>query len=266
MSLFKKTETPEEGKLVSKSDLERGLKKKEFVFYYQPEFDLKTNKVVALEALMRWESSNGIVPPNQFIPVLEESGLIHKFTDFLFNQTLADLKQIHEAGYNDVMMSVNLSASQLLDKNLISSISKALEKNLVKSQFLECEITESTKISFPLEKDVFKELEGMNISMAIDDFGTGFSTFTYLKNITVKKIKIDCDFIRNLEENSKNKTIVSALIKLGHELGISVVAEGVETTEQKEWLEKNECDLGQGFWFSRALPLEQLLTFLKNKK
>ena len=265
MSLFKKTESTEE-KLISKGDLEHALKKKEFVFYYQPEFDIKTTKIIAVEALMRWESSNGIVPPNQFIPVLEESGLIHKFTDFLFNQTLSDLKQIHEAGYTNVIMSVNLSASQLLDKNLISSISKALEKNLIKSEFLECEITESKKISFPLKKDVFKELENMNIPVAIDDFGTGFSTFSYLKNISVKKIKIDCEFIRNLEEDSKNKTIVSALIKLGHDLGISVVAEGVETTEQKEWLQKNGCDLGQGFWFSRAIPLEQLLTFLKNKK
>lgn len=256
-----------EDEFVSKNDLQNGLKRKEFVFYYQPEFDLKTGKIIALEALMRWESPKGIVPPNQFIPVLEESGLIHQFTDFLFNQTLSDLKLIHKAGYNNVKMAVNLSVSQLLDKNLISSIRKALENTILKSKNLEIEITESYQLSFPLQKNVFKELEEMGISIAIDDFGTGYSCFSYLKNIKVNKIKIDCDFIRTLQEDPKNKTIVSSIINLSHDLEIPVLAEGIETTDTKKWLEKKGCDYGQGFWFSRPLPIDQLLSFLeKNYK
>ena len=263
MFLFSKKEE----KKVSESDLERGLKKGEFVFYYQPEFELKTGKVVAVEALMRWNAPNGIIPPDEFIPVLEASGLIKKFTEFLLHQTLADLKTIHEAGYPDVVMAVNLSAVQLKDPTLIETIKKALEETQTEAKFLECEITESQQLVLPeMQETVFKELSNLGIAVSIDDFGTGYSSFNYLRNLDAKKLKVDCDFVRTLEENPKNKKILPVIIKLGHDLQIPVLAEGIETTEQKEYLEQNECDYGQGFWFSRPLPLDQLTAFLEKKK
>lgn len=263
MFLFKKKET---GK-ISESDLERALKKGEFVFYYQPEFDLKTEKVIAVEALMRWNAPNGIVPPGEFIPVLEQSGLIRKFNSFLLHQTLTDLKTIHEAGYPNIAMAINVSAVQLDDKAFVPAIQKALKETETDAKFLECEITETHQLSHPQMKEaIFKELSKLGISISLDDFGTGYSSFNYLRCLDFKKLKIDCDFVRSLSENIKNRTILSLIIQLGHILKIPVLAEGIETTEQKDWLEKNGCDFGQGFWFARPLPLDQLLTFLEKKK
>lgn len=263
MSLFGKKE--EKG--VSEADLKRGLKKQEFVFYYQPEFDLKTEQVVAVEALMRWNAPDRIIPPNEFIPVLEQSGLITDFTEYLLHQTLTDLKAIKDAGYPDVIMTVNLSTSQLKDETLISKIKKNLEETQTSVQCLECEITESQQLDLPAMKEtIFKELADLGVAISLDDFGTGYSSFDYLRHLDFKKIKIDGSFVQSLGENAKDKAILSEIIQFSHALKIPVLAEGIETTEQKEWLEKNGCEYGQGFWFSRPLPLDQLLIFLKNKK
>ena len=261
MFLFSKKE-----KKVTESDLKRGFKKGEFVFYYQPEFDLKTGKIVAVEALLRWNAPNTIVPPNEFIPVLENSSLIEKFTEFLLQQTLTDLKAIHKTGLTDIVMAVNLSTVQLEKANLVDVTKKILKDTEMKAGFLEFEITESQQLVLPeMQKSVFKELADLGISISIDDFGTGYSSFNYLRFLDVQKIKIDCEFVRTLEENPKNKKILSSIIHLGHKLNTKVLAEGIETTLQKEWLEENGCDLGQGFWFSRPLPLDQLILFLGKK-
>ena len=252
---------------ISASDLKQGLKNNEFVFYYQPEFDLKTEKIVTVEALMRWNASKGIVPPGEFIPVLEQSGLIHKFTEFLLRQTLTDLKKIHEAGYSDIVMAINLSGVQLGDKALSKTIKKILDETGIKPQFLDCEITETQQLSLPeMKETIFKELADLGVKITLDDFGTGYSSFNYLRYLDFSKLKIDCDFVRTLGDNVRNRTILSLIIQLGHILKIPVLAEGIETTEQKNWLEKNGCDFGQGFWFSRPLPFDQLLTFLEKKK
>ena len=262
MFLFNKKE-----KKISETDLERGLKNNEFVFYYQPEFDLKTGEIIAVEALMRWNAPNGVIPPNEFIPILENSGLINTFTEFLLRQSLTDLKIIQEAGYPDLVMAINLSVVQLKDPSLITTIKKILEETKTDSKFLECEITESQEVVLPeMQNTIFKELADLGIAISIDDFGTGYSSFNYLRYLDIKKLKIDCDFVRNLEETVKNRTILSLIIQFGHILKISVLAEGIETTEQKKWLEKNGCDYGQGFWFSRPLPLDQLIVFLEKKK
>ena len=262
MFLFKKKE-----KKVSESDLKRGLKNAEFMFYYQPEFDLKTGKIIAVEALMRWDSPKGIVPPNEFIPVLEESGLIHKFTEFLLRQTLTDLQKIHDAGYPDVAMAINLSGVQLKDKALAKTIKKILDETKTKPQFLDCEITETQQVALPdMKETIFKELADLGVKVSLDDFGTGYSSFNYLRYLDFSKLKIDCNFVRSLGDNVRNRTILSLIIQLGHILKIPVLAEGIETTEQKDWLEKNGCDYGQGFWFSRPLPMDQLMPFLEKKK
>ncbi len=247
--------------------LKKALKNKEFVFYYQPEFDLKTGDILGVEALMRWENNKrGIVPPNEFIPVLEQSGLINDFTEFLLKQTLMDLRKIHDAGFRNTKLAVNLSVIQLKETDIVDKIQDALQSAYINSTFLECEITESKGIDRELlDSDVFKRLQDLNVSISIDDFGTGYSSFDYLRTLNIKKLKIDQDFVQQMFENPKNQTIVSSMIQLAHDLGFPVLAEGIETTEQKNWLEEHGCDMGQGYWFSRPLPLDQLLDFMQKK-
>lgn len=247
--------------------LKKALKNKEFVFYYQPEFNLKTGEILGVEALMRWESNKrGIVPPNEFIPVLEQSGLINDFTEFLLKQTLSDLRKIHDAGFKNTKLAVNLSVVQLKETNIVDKIQDALQSAYINSTFLECEITESKGIDRELlDSDVFKRLQDLNVSISIDDFGTGYSSFDYLRTLNIKKLKIDQDFVQGIFENPKNQTLLSSMIQLGHDLGFPVLAEGIETTEQKNWLEEHGCDMGQGYWFSRPLPLDQLLDFMQKK-
>ena len=251
-------------KPITVEELKAALKNHEFVFYYQPEWDLKTNRAIGVEALMRWESpKRGYVPPMEFIPLLEESGVIHEFTDFLFNETLAALAELHEID-SSLFMAVNLSISQLRENDLITVIQQALSRHGIDAECLECEFTESQELNDEvLSNGILDKLAELKIPVSIDDFGTGYSSFDRLKRMNVRKLKIDLSFIRTLMEDEKNKPIVQSMIKLGHDLGFPVLAEGVETTEQQEWLKENGCDYAQGYWFSRALPLEQLRPFLK---
>lgn len=258
-NLFQKKITPER--------LKKAMKNNEFVFYYQPEFDLKSEKVLGVEALMRWnDARRGIIPPNEFIPVLEESGLITEFTDMLLKKTLSDLRTIHEAGYRDLHLAINFSVAQLKSPSIVQKIQDALQGIRINPTFLECEITERQNFDRDLfESDTFKKLEELNIAISLDDFGTGYASFNALKNLNIKKLKIDMDFVQELFTHEKNQTIVASMIHLGHDLGFPVLAEGIETTKQKEWLQEHGCDMGQGYWFSRPLPVDQLLTFLQKK-
>ena len=250
-------------KPITIEELKTALKNREFVFYYQPEWDLKTNRAIGVEALMRWESpKRGYVPPMSFIPLLEQSGVIHDFTYFLFDETLAALAELKTIN-PDLFMAVNLSVSQLRENDLVATIQKTLQTHGIKPQDLECEFTESQELSEEvLSNGVMDKLTELGVSTSIDDFGTGYSSFERLKQMNVRKLKIDLSFIRTLMEDPKNKSIVASMIKLGHDLGFPVLAEGVETTEQQQWLKENGCDYAQGFWFSRGLPLDQLKPFL----
>ncbi|MDD3668978.1 MAG: EAL domain-containing protein [Alphaproteobacteria bacterium] len=246
-------------------DLEHALAKNEFVFYYQPEWDLKTGQILGLEALVRWNSpTRGLVAPMEFIPLMERSGLINKFTPLLLEQTLRDLNLIHRAGFGTLTMSINISVVQLKDISFVSIIQKYLNKYKIAPQFLECELTESVEMhGHPLEERSLQALQALRIPISIDDFGTAYSSFGHLKRVDAYKLKIDRDFVINLFNDIKNEKIVRMIIQLGHSLGLMVLAEGIETPEQEQWLLANGCDAGQGFWFSRPLPLDLLLPFLK---
>ncbi len=254
-------------KPITVQELRNALHNNELTFYYQPEWELKTNRLIGLEALMRWESpTRGIVPPLAFIPILEKHGAISEFTEFLLNKTLSDLTQIH-AFNPDCFVSINLSIQQLQQKNLIQLVQNALQQNNLLPKHLEIELTESEELTDDiLDNGVLQEFAKMQLPVSIDDFGTGYSSFERLKKLNISKLKIDISFIQSLDKDDKNKAIVSSIIKLGHDLGFPVLAEGVETTSQQSWLKDNGCDYAQGFWYSRALPLDQLKEFLKEKK
>ena len=248
---------------ITVDELKKALKKGEFVFYYQPEWDLKTNRIIGVEALMRWESSKrGCVSPMQFIPLLEKSGAIHDFTHFLFEQTLSDLAELHQI-QPDLFVAVNLSISQLQEPKLVEVIQKNLMAHKIDPKYLECELSESQELTEEiLALGVLPQLSQQGVSISIDDFGTGYSSFVRLEQVKIQKLKIDLCFIRKLLEDAKNQAIVSSMINLGHDLGFPVLAEGIETTAQQKWLRDHGCDYGQGYWFSRALPLAQLKVFL----
>lgn len=251
-------------RIIGATDLRRALANNEFVFYYQPEWDLKSGKIKGVEALMRWESPHGIVPPNDFIPVLEETGIINEFTPFLVDQTLHDLKELHAHGYADLFMSINISPVQLRDNSLPDIIDKALTKYGISPDTLECELTEGRSLSNTgMELDILKTLSKKGIQISIDDFGSGNATFGYIKNLNSHKIKVDYEFIRDLFEKEANQTIMRTIIELGHALNMIVLAEGIEKTEQEKWLRENGCDYGQGFYLSRPLPLQMLISFLR---
>ena len=251
-------------RVIGTTDLRRALTHNEFVFHYQPEWDLKTGKIKGLEALMRWESPNGIIPPNDFIPVLEETGLINSFTPFLFSQTLSDLHELHALGFSDLFMSVNVSAVQLRDPTLIETIQKNLAQYAILPEHLECEITENKYVGKEkIEFETLKTLKQMGVRVSIDDFGSGHASLNYIKNINIHKIKIDIEFIRDLFEKESNQTIMRTIIELGHSLDLSVLAEGVEEPRQEKWLAENGCDYAQGFLCSKPLPLSTLISFLR---
>lgn len=252
---------------ISISELEKAFARKEFVFYYQPEWDLKTNRIIGVEALMRWKSpKRGRVPPLKFIPLLEKSGLIHKFTHFLFDQTLKDLAELHTIDPN-LFVAVNLSICQLLEPTLIDTIKQSLIKHNIDAKYLECELSESQELTEDiLSNNVLQQLSDLGIAVSIDDFGKEYSSFARLKQLNIQKLKIDLFFIQALSKDKKNQAIVSSMIQLGHDLGFPVLAEGIETTRQEHWLKNNGCDYGQGFWLSRALPMKRIKHFLKKRR
>lgn len=249
------------------SDLERAVRQNEFVFFYQPQVDLKSGKVIGVEALLRWRHPvKGMISPGEFIPMLEKTKLIHKLTPFLFRQTIGDLKLLHDSGFKNLVMAVNLSAVQLEDKKLSLTLKKILEKYKVNPKFYECEVTETAMMeNVAAEVAVLKDIADLSVGLAIDDFGSGYAGFNYLRRLKIQKLKIDMEFTAALFEHENNEIILSAVIDLGHRLKLQVLAEGVETQKQEEWLIGHGCDLAQGFYFSRPLPLEDLITYLNGQ-
>ncbi len=250
------------------SDIERAIRKNEFLFYYQPEIDLKTGRVTGVEALIRWfHPEKGLIPPMEFIPLLERTGLIKKITPFLFSQTMKDLRTLNDMGFRNLFMSVNLSPKQLQDPLLLNVIKNNLKKYKIKPAQFECELTESADISdLPADLQVLNKIDKLKLRLSLDDFGSGYTSFNYLRALTIQKIKIDREFIATIFDHPKNEMILSSIIELGHKLKLQIVSEGIETQDQEKWLKKHKCDLAQGFYFARPMPLEDLIVFLKKKK
>lgn len=236
----------------------------ELRLYFQPQWHLKTGKVVSLEALARWTHPEmGIIPPAKFIPIAEETGLIMPLGDWVFWEACRQLRQFQNAGLKNVRMAVNLSAQQLRQESLSAVVMGALACYELQPQDLELEITEHVAMQNPAATvKVLQELQGMGIVLSIDDFGTGYSSLTYLKYLPIQRLKLDRSFIKDMELDSDDAAICSATITLGHNLGLEMVAEGVETEEQRAMLQDQQCDVIQGFLYCPPLPPDQLMAFL----
>jgi len=254
-------------KLTLENKLRRALEQEQLVLHYQPKVDLKSNQIVGLEALMRWnDPETGLVPPWKFIPLLEETGMIIEAGAWALAQAMTDYRAWQAKGLTAPRVAVNVSQIQLGRKDFVSTIERVVN-SLGGGCGLEIEITESL-IMQDVEANIQKlhAIREMGVEVAIDDFGTGYSSLSYIAKLPINALKIDRAFIINMTSNADDRSIVSAIISLAHSLNLRVVAEGVETHEQAKLLRLLKCDEIQGFLFSPGVPAQQIEEFLRNKK
>jgi len=250
--------------LTLESDLHKALKRNELVLHYQPKVDAATRRVKGVEALLRWNHpERGLIPPMQFIPMAEKSGLIIPIGEFVIRTVCTQIKTWQETGYQPINISLNVSSRQFDQQNLIDIIKEVLRDTMIPPHCLELEITESTIMRNP-EKALWTmtELKTMGIGISIDDFGTGYSSLSYLKRLPLYFLKIDQSFVRGLASDSRDQAIVKATIVMAQSLNLKTIAEGVETQEQLSFLQEHGCDEIQGYFFSRPLPAEEIPAIL----
>jgi diguanylate cyclase (GGDEF)-like protein/PAS domain S-box-containing protein len=244
--------------------LRRALRDGEFRLHYQPQIEMATGRIIGMEALVRWhDPESGLVPPVQFIPVAEESGLIGPLSDWVLREACRQNRAWQRAGLPPVRVSVNLSARVFNQRNIAELVTEVLSQTGLDPCYLELELTESTLMGNAEEAvSMLDELNALGIGLAIDDFGTGYSSLSYLKRLPVDRLKIDRSFVADIGTSSDNETITAAIIALAHELQLQVIAEGVETSSQFAFLRERACDEMQGFYFAPPLPGEQIVELL----
>ncbi|HSP21871.1 MAG TPA: EAL domain-containing protein [Planococcus sp. (in: firmicutes)] len=257
-------------KATRKFQIENALRKavnnKEFFLYYQPQIDLQTNRLVGLEALLRWQSPFGMVQPSEFIPIAEETGLILPIGEWVLDEACRQLKEWENLGFLPVKVSVNASARQFRDPNFSRKVDSILKKHGVDTRYFEIEITESVMFDVEEASKLMEDLRKLGVKIAIDDFGAGFSSLTVIKNISIDTLKIDKSLIDDISGNHRNLAILSAIIQVGKNLQTEVIAEGIETKEQMELL-KSFHVTGQGYYFSKpALPEQFEKEWLQEKE
>ncbi|UQG62347.1 EAL domain-containing protein [Marinobacter sp. M3C] len=248
--------------------LRRALKNNELVLYYQPLVQARTGKIVGLEALLRWHDPlEGIIPPDRFIPVAEESGLILPLGEWVLREAGRQLSAWHAAGFTDASVSVNVSAIQLQRQDLVTIVEQVLKDNGLCAGQLELEITETALMR--IRPEVIGDLNAMRqkgITISLDDFGTGYSSLSLLQELPIGKLKIDKSFVRDMLVDPKDAAIVSAVLFIAKSLGLQSTAEGVETPEQAARLAEEGCDQLQGYLLCRPLPVAEMTEFLKSRK
>ena len=253
-------ETQAKERLFLENELRQAIKNDEFEVYYQPQFDLSSNRLIGLEALIRWKHlKKGLLTPDQFISLAEESGLIVPIGQWVVKTVCRQLKLWKDKGLPLVRVAINMSARQFAQKGLVSTIIREVELNGIAAGLLQIEITESMIIrDIDLVMEVMDNLKSVGISIAIDDFGTGYSSLEYLKKLPIDKLKIDKSFIASVVNNQDDASIVKAVIAMGHNMNMQIIAEGVETEEQVKYLLERQCDYAQGYFFSKPVPAEKI--------
>lgn len=247
-------------RLTLEHSIRQAVDRGEFVVYYQPRIDLRTERIVGVEALVRWEHPQlGLVPPNQFIPLAESTGLIVPIGEWVLRTACEQNVRWRAAGFHDLRMAVNLSSVQFQRPGLLESVRNILDDSGLDPQGLELELTESMLMQDAQQTvETLKDLKSLGISLSIDDFGTGYSSLSYLRRFPIDALKIDKSFIREVTSNGDDSAIVTSIILMGHSLKLKVVAEGVETKSQLTFLKVLQCDEVQGFLFSKPVPADQL--------
>ncbi|WP_263146160.1 bifunctional diguanylate cyclase/phosphodiesterase [Pseudomonas alcaligenes] len=245
-------------------ELRRALRCDQLELHYQPRLCLKSGRILGLEALVRWRhAERGLLTPDEFIPLAEESGLIVPLGYWVMSRALRDMQWLRGRGLEPLHMAVNLSFRQFQDSQLLSTLSRLIEERGVEPQWLEFELTETAVMRRSEQVlQTMQALERLGVRFSLDDFGTGFSSFVHLNSLPITLLKIDKGFVGGIDSRPANRRLVRAMIALAHTLGLEVVAEGVETAAQLAQLREFGCDQVQGFWISKPLPLNELARFL----
>ena len=242
------------------SDLRRALRQQEFLLHYQPQFDCLSGNLSGIEALVRWRDPvKGVVLPSEFIPLSEEIGFIVPLTEWIIRTACQKRKEWDLLGLPPVRIAVNLSPRQFLQKNIPQMIAGILKDSRLAAEFLEVEITENALTEdVNTARQILDSLQEMGVSIAVDDFGTGYSSLGQLKSYPINVLKIDQSFIKNLTDDTSSSAIVCAVIAMSHEMGLKVVVEGVESSEQDQFLKKQGCDNVQGFLYSKPVDADEI--------
>ncbi|NPT34447.1 sensor domain-containing protein [Paraburkholderia xenovorans] len=245
--------------------LRRALRDNQFLLHYQPQVDIVSGQIVGTEALVRWRDPEvGLVPPSSFIPVAEESGLIGPLSEWVLREACRQNKAWQDEGLPPARVSVNLSARVFQQRDIAKLVTQVLDETGLEPQYLELELTESTIMRNAEEAvSMLNELHALGIGLAIDDFGTGYSSLSYLKRFPVDRLKIDRSFVSDIGISGDDETITSAIIALAHSLKLQVIAEGVETSAQLDFLKERACDEMQGFYFAKPLSTDAISELLQ---
>ncbi|TNJ61868.1 EAL domain-containing protein [Paenibacillus hemerocallicola] len=249
--------------LSMETSLRRAIANEQLHLYYQPQFDAATRKMIGIEALVRWSHPDwGNIPPSRFIPLAEETGLITLLDQWVLREACAQLKRWLDEGYSPLPVSVNVSMLQFRQPNLGPFISRVLADTGLPARYLEIELTESTIMSNPdVTLQTLHELKRMGIRISLDDFGVGYSSLNYLKKLPIDTIKIDQSFVKDIPEDANDKAIVQTIIHLSQNLRLGVIAEGVETEAQLQYLQSQQCKGIQGYLLSRPVPHHEITRF-----
>ena len=254
------------GRLEMETRLRDAIHNQEFVLHYQPTVDVKSGRITGMEALIRWQSAEGMIPPSDFIPLAEESGLILDIGKWVLHAACTQTRAWQREGLPPLRLAVNLSPLQFRQENLLVTISEILRETGLAPDHLELEITESAIMDRSVETiATLNRLEELGVHLSIDDFGTGYSSLAYLKQFPVHQLKIDRSFVRDLTMDRDDAAIVSAMIAMSHNLGLDVTAEGVETRDQLEFLRNAGCDVYQGYYFSVPLPARAFADLIRKQ-
>lgn len=254
-------------RLSMEARLRHALERNEFQLYYQPIFNIKNQQPVGVEALIRWQDpERGLIMPDDFIPIAEETGLIISIGDWVLEQACKQTKEWESQGLGQLHIAINISSIQFDHNKLYFSVMSALSNTDLAAQQLELEITEGIFLNITDEvRDTLDKLTNNGVKLSIDDFGTGYSSLSYLKQLPINTLKIDRSFIMSIPKDKDDTQIASTIITMAHSLGIDVVAEGIETEEQLEYLNTLNCARGQGYYLSKPQPAKAITAFLKEK-
>lgn len=246
------------------TNLKQAIQKGELELYFQSQNKASSGKIVGVEALLRWKSEGKMIPPDVFIPLAEKSGLIIEVGNFVLKSGFETVKRWHELGVLKGRIAINVSARQLIHLDFIKTLKAILKETECEALWIELEITESSVLENPeLVINLLEQLRALGFYISMDDFGTGYSSLSYLKNLPIDKLKIDRSFITNIQNEPKNQIIVKTVIFLAKELGIHVLAEGVETEDEHNFLLKNKIDSIQGYYYAKPMPLEEMERLLQ---
>lgn len=249
------------------SELRHALDNRELELYYQPIYALHKQQLVGCEALVRWiHPERGLIPPNEFIPIAEENGLIRSIDEWVLQHASQQMRSWQKQGIALQFVAVNMSSRSLSNPDLPAAVAKVLHNAKIAPQYIELEVTESAVMENPKKADeMLNELRNLGVNLAIDDFGTGYSSLSRLKSLPVHKLKIDQSFVNNLPNSVEDIAIVRAILALGSSIGLEVQAEGIETIEQMHFLQEQNCQLGQGYLFGRPEPVAAFTKLLVDK-